>query len=98
MPALPATLTMREARASVHALESTLGEGSGAVAIDASALKSFDSAAIAALLELRRQAQAAGRTLQVSGAPDSMIDLAGLYGVAELLGLPVMTNHHSTRA
>jgi phospholipid transport system transporter-binding protein len=85
--ALPATVTMREARQAVHALEAAVGTGQGPLVIDASALRSFDSAAIAALLELRRQAQAVGRTLQVSGAPATMVELAGLYGVAELLGL-----------
>jgi phospholipid transport system transporter-binding protein len=85
--ALPASVTMHEARAAVHALESTVGEGQGPLVIDASALANFDSAAIAVLLELRRQAQAAGRTLQVSGAPVTMVALAGMYGVAELLGL-----------
>ncbi|HEX5804675.1 MAG TPA: STAS domain-containing protein [Azospira sp.] len=82
---LPATVTMREARAVVQALEPALGDGHGALVIDAGGLQTFDSAAIAALLELRRQAQAAGRTLQVSAAPATMVELAGLYGVAELL-------------
>lgn len=84
---LPASVTMREARQAVHALEAAVGEGAGPLVIDASTLHTFDSAAIAALLELRRQAHAVGRTLQVSGAPATMVDLAGLYGVAELLGL-----------
>jgi phospholipid transport system transporter-binding protein len=90
--ALPATVTMREARAAVHALEPAVGEGKGPLVIDAAALSSFDSAAIAALLELRRQARAAGRTLQVHAAPAPMVELAGLYGVAELL------DFHATRA
>lgn len=86
MSALPASLTIKDARAAVHALEPAVGEGSGVLAIDASALQSFDTSAIATLLELRRQAQAVGRTLVVTGAPSSMVELAGLYGVAELLG------------
>jgi phospholipid transport system transporter-binding protein len=89
---LPATVTMREARQAVHVLETAVGEGQGPFVIDASGLQSFDSAAIAALLELRRQAQAVGRTLQVSGAPATMVELAGLYGVSELL------DFHSARA
>jgi phospholipid transport system transporter-binding protein len=60
--------------------------------VDAAALRSFDSAAIAALLELRRQAHAVGRTLQVHAAPAPMVELAGLYGVAELI------DFQSTRA
>lgn len=86
MGALPATLTIAQARATVHALESAVGEGTGPLSVDASALSSFDTAAIATLLELRRQAQAVGRGFSVRGAPPPMVELAGLYGVAELLG------------
>jgi phospholipid transport system transporter-binding protein len=86
MSALPASLTIKDARAALAALEPALGEGSGTLMLDASGLKSFDTSAIATLLELRRQAQAVGRTLVVTGAPPSMVELAGLYGVAELLG------------
>ncbi|MDH5330677.1 MAG: STAS domain-containing protein [Aquincola sp.] len=62
------------------------GNGGAAFTVDASALAAFDTSAIAVLLELRRQAQALGRTLAVHGAPAAMVELAGLYGVAELLG------------
>lgn len=90
--ALPATVTMRDARAAVQALEPAIGQGQGPLVIDAGGLREFDSAAIAALLELRRQAQAVRRTLQVHAAPAPMVELAGLYGVAELL------DFRSTRA
>jgi phospholipid transport system transporter-binding protein len=86
MNALPTSLTIKDARVALGALEPAVGEGSGAFEVDASALQSFDTAAIATLLELRRQAQAVGRTLSVRAAPPAMIELAGLYGVAELLG------------
>jgi phospholipid transport system transporter-binding protein len=86
MSALPASMTIKDARAALAALEPALGEGSGALTLDASGLKAFDTSAIATLLELRRQAQAVGRTLVVTGAPSSMVELARLYGVAELLG------------
>lgn len=85
MYALPATLTIKDARAAVLALESAIGQGTGPIEIDASTLTAFDTSAIAALLELRRQAQAVGRTLAVHGAPPAMVELAGLYGVADLL-------------
>jgi phospholipid transport system transporter-binding protein len=85
MSALPASLTIKDARAALRALEAAVDEGSGVLAIDASALRNFDTAAIAVLLELRRQAQAVGRTLSVRAAPPAMVDLAALYGVAELL-------------
>jgi phospholipid transport system transporter-binding protein len=87
--ALPPRLTIGEARAALAALEPALGQtgnGSGAVEVDAGALAAFDTSAIALLLELRRQAQAIGRTIVVRSAPAAMVDLAGLYGVADLLG------------
>jgi phospholipid transport system transporter-binding protein len=83
---LPDTLTIAEANAAVEALERDLDAGEGPFEVDAGALKSFDTAAIAVLLEGRRQAQAVGRGLVVRDAPASMVELAGLYGVAQLLG------------
>jgi phospholipid transport system transporter-binding protein len=84
--ALPAALTLKDVSAALPALEASVGPGPGALVVDASALASFDSSAIATLLELRRQAQAVGRTIEVKDAPQAMVDLATLYGVAELLG------------
>ena len=85
MLSLPAKLNIAAAGAALPALVSQAGQGSGALVVDASALKDFDSAAIATLLELRRQAP--GRAFSVSGAPKAMVELAGIYGVADLLGL-----------
>jgi phospholipid transport system transporter-binding protein len=84
MLALPAKLSIDEASAALPALAAQVGQGSGALVVDASALKEFDSSAIATLLELRRHAP--GRDFSVSGAPAAMIELATMYGVAELLG------------
>ncbi|NJN00244.1 MAG: STAS domain-containing protein [Aquincola sp.] len=85
--ALPAKLNIAEAGAAVAALAPQLAslskEGSGPLVVDASALDDFDSSAIATLLELRRHAQ--GRAFSVRGAPRAMIELATLYGVADLL-------------
>ncbi|HET9976266.1 MAG TPA: STAS domain-containing protein [Burkholderiaceae bacterium] len=84
---LPTTLTIAEAKAAVEALEGDLDAGEGPFEIDASALQNFDTSAIAVLLEGRRQAQALGRGIVVRDAPATMVELAGLYGVAALLGL-----------
>jgi phospholipid transport system transporter-binding protein len=84
--ALPAKLNIAEAGAALAALVPQVAQsvnGGGAVVVDASALEDFDSSAIATLLELRRQAK--GRAFGVSGAPKAMVELATLYGVAELL-------------
>ena len=55
------------------------------VLVDASALHDFDSSALAVLLGLRRVASALGRTVQVTGMPARLRELATLYGVLDLL-------------
>jgi len=89
MLALPATLTLAQANEVVRAIETSIGQGSvekGAFVVDASALRGFDTAAIAVLLESRRLAQTAGRAFSVRAAPAAMVTLSGLYGVDGLLG------------
>ena len=86
---LPETLILGDAAAAVRSVEDALGQGNvekGAFTVDATALRSFDTSAIAVLLEARRLAQAAGRALTVQGAPAALIELSGLYGVDGLLG------------
>jgi phospholipid transport system transporter-binding protein len=90
MFALPETLTLVQAKAAVQAIDAVLGEShveKGALVVDTTGLRAFDTSAIAVLLEARRLAQAAGRALEVRGAPAAMVELSGLYGVAGLLGL-----------
>ncbi len=84
--ALPARITMNDARATLAQLQPLL-QAADTPVIDASALVDLDTAAIALLLDCRRQAQAAGKPLQVVGAPAKLAQLATLYGVADLLAL-----------
>jgi phospholipid transport system transporter-binding protein len=84
---LPPTLTLETASATLDTLRADAAGSQGALAIDASALTAFDSAALALLLQARRLAQASGRTFEVHDAPSKLTQLAQLYGVAELLGL-----------
>lgn len=84
--ALPASLTLADARATLARLGPLLAAADAPV-LDASALQQLDSSAVALLLECRRQAAARGRTLRVTGAPPKLAQLAQLYGVAELLAL-----------
>lgn len=84
--ALPATLTMSDARATLERLAPQLAAVDAPV-LDASALQVLDTAALALLLECRRQAAARGRSLRVTGAPPKLAQLAQLYGVGELLAL-----------
>jgi phospholipid transport system transporter-binding protein len=86
---LPAKLNIAEAGAAVAALAPQVVQGSGPLVVDASALDDFDSSAIATLLELRRHAK--GRAFSVSGAPKAMVELATLYGVADLLAFDQST-------
>ena len=55
------------------------------VVADAGALIEFDSSALAVLLECRREALAAGKSFAVLAAPPRLRQLAGLYGVADLI-------------
>lgn len=84
--ALPARITMNDARATLALLQPLL-QAADAPVVDASALADLDTAAIALLLDCRRQAQARGRQLQVVDAPAKLGQLARLYGVEELLGI-----------
>ena len=83
---LPARITMNDARATLAALQPQLQAATSPV-LDASALTELDTAAIALLLDCQRQARAAGKPLQLVGAPPKLAQLAALYGVDGLLGL-----------
>ncbi|HET9823536.1 MAG TPA: STAS domain-containing protein [Burkholderiaceae bacterium] len=85
MHALPATLTLAEAKAAAEAIARAAGEGEGPLQVDARGLHAFDTSAIAVLIEGRRCALAAGRAFRVHAAPAAMVELAGLYGVGDLL-------------
>ncbi len=86
MLVLPAELTNLQATALLQQLgEQLRSQSEGDVAVDASALERFDSSVLALLLQLRRDALALSKTFSVKGLPSRLRDLAGLYGVAELL-------------
>lgn len=86
--ALPAVATLAQAQALERQVDEALqaSDASG-LQLDASALTEFDTSAIALLLHAQRGAQAAGLSVQVTGAPDKLRALAQLYGVEELLPL-----------
>jgi phospholipid transport system transporter-binding protein len=84
---LPETLTLDSAAAALDTLRSDAAGSQGTLAIDASALAVFDTAALALLLQARRLAEAGGRSFELRGAPPKLAQLAQLYGVAGLLGL-----------
>lgn len=82
---LPSTATLAEASAVLAALRAALASGTGTLRIDASQLQHFDTSLVALLLQARRTAHAAGRAVELVGAPPKLADLARLYGVESLL-------------
>ena len=86
MLVLPKQLTQIEATACLTLLRQGLQAEMGPeVVVDASALGHFDSAALAVLLEFRRNSIAAGKHFKLNGLPTRLGNLATLYGVGELL-------------
>lgn len=87
---LPAVLTHAQANQSAEALRRALRLGGKGpqVVVDASALRQFDSSALAVLLDCRRFVVAMGWALVVQGMPPRLRQLAALYGVADLLPPP----------
>jgi phospholipid transport system transporter-binding protein len=86
MLVLPAELTHEHALACCRMLAQGMRQQSEpTVVADASALSTFDSSALAVLLECRREALAAGKKFAVARMPQRLRDLAALYGVADLL-------------
>ena len=84
---LPAVLTHAQAPEAALALKTQVAQQADGVVVDATALKQFDSSALAVLLACRRETMAAGKTFAVQGLPARLSQLAGLYGVAELIPL-----------
>lgn len=85
MLSLPVTLTQEHARACLTQLTDGLRGEEAQVVVDAAPLRSFDSSALAVLLELRRECARAGKLFAVRGLPDRLRDLASLYGIEGLL-------------
>ncbi|SEQ80057.1 STAS domain-containing protein [Giesbergeria anulus] len=86
--ALPAELTHPQAAATLARLQQAFTTHTDAVLVlDASALRQFDTSALAVLLECRRTVLGQGRSLQVQGLPAALGRMAVLYGVDGLLGL-----------
>jgi phospholipid transport system transporter-binding protein len=82
---LPATATLEQASALLDTL------GSDVEVVDASALKTLDTSAVAVLLEAQRRCRARGVRCVVRGAPPKLRQLAALYGVEELLSFEDVT-------
>ena len=82
---LPQALNQSTATQCLRDLTVALRAESAAVVVDAARLAQFDSAALAVLLALRREALAQDKTFCIAGLPQQLADLGSLYGIAELL-------------
>lgn len=82
---LPEELTHIQATDCLANLVANLGSADPIVQVNASALRRFDSSALAVLLELRRACAQLGKSMVVSELPSGLRDLARLYGVEGLL-------------
>lgn len=74
----------------IASAKTALAEGvaaieAGQTEFDLAGLTSVDSASVAILLAWQRAAQERGTRLQFLNPPASLLSLAGLYGVAQLL-------------
>lgn len=86
MLALPEVLTQTQANACLGGLVQSLKtDPKTVVVVDASRLQTFDSAALAVLMECRRVAASVDKSIQMQGMSARLRDLALLYGVSELL-------------
>ncbi|MFT3812403.1 MAG: STAS domain-containing protein [Acidovorax sp.] len=86
MLVLPPELTHRQAAACLRLLMQGLAaHREPQLVVDAGALATFDSSALAVLLECRREALQRGKGFAVKGLPQALAGMAGLYGVGELL-------------
>lgn len=86
MLVLPSELTHRQASACLRMLVQGLPSQTGpAVQVDAASLQCFDSSALAVLLEFRRASVSLGKGFEIRGLSPRLVDLAGLYGVTDLL-------------
>jgi phospholipid transport system transporter-binding protein len=82
---LPAVVTHAQALETARGLKVQVATQATAVVMDAGALTQFDSSALAVILACRREALANGKSFAVQGLPAKLSQLAGLYGVAELV-------------
>ena len=86
---LPAELTAAQAEPCLNMLlKAARAESGGEILVDAAPLIRFDSSALAVLLECRRECLHDGKTFAVRGMASHLRDLAGLYGVSDLLPEP----------
>lgn len=84
--ALPELVTLHVASGVLQSMSKSLESQTETTAtVDAQGLQTFDSSAVAVLLELKRGLVKKGRQLRVINQPPKLLELVALYGVSELL-------------
>jgi phospholipid transport system transporter-binding protein len=85
--AISGELSFRNAVAALDAAQAALAGGQGPFEVDLGGVTRADSAGLALLLELAREARAAGRELRCTRVPEQLARLAGFFGVTDVLAL-----------
>lgn len=80
-------MVIANARALLDRGRGCLRSGSSTAVLDLAAVAEVDSAAVSLVLAWLRTAEAHGVAVRIANPPASLISLAALYGVSELLPL-----------
>jgi len=83
---LSGELTFASARQALAGARDAIA-GQGPLELDLSGVTRVDSAGLALLLELAREARQAGRDLRCSHAPEQLRRLAEFFGLTQVLAL-----------
>ncbi|HEX7029065.1 MAG TPA: STAS domain-containing protein [Gammaproteobacteria bacterium] len=84
---LNGALTLGNATAALEAVAPVFADGDQRLVFDLSGLWQSDSAALAVLLEWRREALRSGRELEYRGAPERLRQLARISDLEGVLGM-----------
>jgi phospholipid transport system transporter-binding protein len=85
--AIAGELSFRNAVAVLDGAREALSASQGPFEVNLGGVTRADSAGLALLLELAREARAAGRELRCTGVPEQLRRLAGFFGVTDVLPL-----------
>lgn len=85
--AISGELSFRNVVAALDAARAAMAGGEGPFELDLGGVTRADSAGLALLLELAREARDAGRELRCARVPEQLRRLAGFFGVTDVLSL-----------
>ena len=87
---LPSILTQAQAASVASHVEKSIADSQGVFLLDTSALQQFDSSALAVLVGACRTAAREQVQLQITGLPARAAQLAGLYGLTDILSIHLL--------